>query len=598
MPDIKEWLRDTASTLAPGEVIKPESLSFLDAMNALEMMDPAMDWGVDISPRGAFDPAALLTPQQLCWTMDEMSARELAWHRGGTLAQTVYTSLHYHNTLLIAPRVERSHEAYPQLEACTAALRAWVLGYAKSVEVAYHALLDANGAARDGEDVWLDAYGIPIETTETADEVATYLENETAWLASDAQRAVDPWWANVLLRLRFRAQWLDALRHRPSRLDLDGLRLSTDAVPAAFDTVTPFLRQNMPLPTVTPPGHEETWRAFIGAADDLVRMVQMSGSALDELEEALVGVQLRPMLPIVRAIYKTELCEMPSRARLVDEWLMNATALPPAILQRVDTLITGPNDRRSFALWRDIISGTLVQTLQVPLMNLARQRRAYMHLSRGWTDQAAAATRLVHYDTMERLVPALHGRALDCELHASLLAFDLGLVADDEQRAAWWWVLAVTRARASLGLVATWEARWAQAWGAVAAALLLLYTAVPLAASDATPKPHFILRHKIALRARAAYLRPSADEWERTRRGLDATVAKDDAAALDLALSWLDAATAHFRALGSDTHVPVGAALLDVGNLVRAVTAGGELAWERRLARVPRLVAAQPAQPL
>lgn len=68
--------------------------------------------------------------------------------------------------------------------------------------------------------------------------------------------------------------------------------------------MTPFLRQNMPLPVVTPPGHEATWAAFIAAADNLVRMVQMSGNALDELEEALVGVQLRPMLPIVRAIYK------------------------------------------------------------------------------------------------------------------------------------------------------------------------------------------------------------------------------------------------------------------------------------------------------
>ncbi|WOO83807.1 N-alpha-acetyltransferase 35, NatC auxiliary subunit [Vanrija pseudolonga] len=591
MPDIKDWLRAAASTLAPGEVVKPESLNFLDAMNALEMMDPAMDWGVNISPKGSFDPAALVKPQQLCWIMDEMSARELAWHRGGTLAQTVYTSLHYHNTLLVSPRVERTHPDFPALEACTAALRAWVLGYAKSIEVAYHALLDANGAARDGEDVWLDAYGIPIETTETADEVATYLENETAWLAADAGRASDPWWANVLLRLRFRAQWLDALRHRPSQLDLNGLRLSTEAVPSAFDAVTPFLRQNMPLPVVTPPGHEATWAAFIAAADDLVRMVQMSGNALDELEESLVGVQLRPMLPIVRAIYKTELCEMPSRARLIDEWLQNATGLPPAILQRIDMHITGPNDRRSFALWRDIISGTLVQTLQVPLMNPTRQRRAYMHLARGWTDQASAAARLAHYPDMERLVPALHGRSLDCELHASLLAFDLGLVADNEQRAAWWWILAITRARARLGLVGTWEARWAQAWGAVAAALLLLYTVIPLASDDKTSRPHFTLRHKIALRARAAFVPPSADEWERTRAGLDAAVAKDAAAALDLALNWLDAATEHFRDLGVDTHVPVGGILLDLSRLVQAVSGGGELGWERRLSRVPLLVA-------
>lgn len=167
------------------------------------MMDPAMDVAVDFSPHGNFDPGAVLSAAQVIWIMDEMAAREVAWLKGGTMAQTVFSSLHYHNALELGPRCPPSDPDFGVAEAACVAIRAFVLAYAKSVEIVYSTLLDANGPARDGEDVWLDPFGIPVETTESPEEVIAYLEQTMLWFIDD-RGLEDPLWEQVMLRLRFR----------------------------------------------------------------------------------------------------------------------------------------------------------------------------------------------------------------------------------------------------------------------------------------------------------------------------------------------------------------------------------------------------------
>lgn len=162
-----------------------------------------MDWGMNFAPHGKFDPGANLSPEQLCWVMDEMAAREVAWHRGATLAQTVFSSLHYHNATFITPNVPQDHEDYMSAYAACAALRAFVLAYAKGVEVAHVQLLDnGNGAVRDGEDLWLDNSGIPLNADEGVDDVAVYVENTISWLRREGFS--DGWWVEVINRLVFR----------------------------------------------------------------------------------------------------------------------------------------------------------------------------------------------------------------------------------------------------------------------------------------------------------------------------------------------------------------------------------------------------------
>lgn len=269
------------------------------------MMDPAMDWGVNFNPHGEFDPHAALSPVQVCWIMDEMAAREVAWLRGGTVAQTFLTSLHYHNPLSLHPNVPESDPSFYQAEASCASLRAFVLAYAKSIEVAYYAVLDS-GAVRDGEDTWLDTYGVPLETTESIDDVRAYVSSCARWLLSgdhgpewDANA-----WVQVVNRLNFQLTWMDTLSlkvaRRPGPIHLAPESAKVDW---AFDNVAPFLRQNMPLPTLTMPGHAETWATFAHAMEDMEYARALLKLDLREREMALLRGR-GEMLPVVRALWK------------------------------------------------------------------------------------------------------------------------------------------------------------------------------------------------------------------------------------------------------------------------------------------------------
>lgn len=317
------------------------------------MMDPQMDWGMNFNPHGQFDPGAPLSPDQICWVMDEMAAREVAWLRGGTLAQTVFTSLHYHNALDIVPSRAPSDPAYLAAYSACAALRAFVLGYAKGIELAYNALCDANGVARDGEDIWLDPYGIPLETSEGVPDVLAYLDGVVRWLA---QRDV---YSGVVRRLRLRGQWIAALQLRlqpgcDGDLGTDAEDVNPEPVPWAFDDIASLLRQNMPLPALSFPSHAEMWESLQGAIAQLRQARVLATMPLAMVEKYLAN--LPEMLPIVRALYRAVLNDL-DRDALVDQWLSSATGSPPGVLERLDREITVLNDRRSFVLWRDIVAG-------------------------------------------------------------------------------------------------------------------------------------------------------------------------------------------------------------------------------------------------
>ncbi|WWD20300.1 hypothetical protein CI109_104776 [Kwoniella shandongensis] len=92
MQDITQWFKQSCSALPSGQMVKPKELSMLDAMNALQVssqhvypmltlkiMDPKMDTGVHqaSSSRLPFDPKAHMSPQDICWTMDQMLAFEV-----------------------------------------------------------------------------------------------------------------------------------------------------------------------------------------------------------------------------------------------------------------------------------------------------------------------------------------------------------------------------------------------------------------------------------------------------------------------------------------------------------------------------------------
>lgn len=318
------------------------------------MMDPQMDWGMHFAPHGNFDPGAPLSPAQLCWIMDEMAAREVAWLRGGTLAQTVFTSLHYHNPTDIQPTVHPADQTYMAAYVACAAMRTYLLAYAKGIELAWNALCDANAAARDGEDIWVDPYGVPLEMSESVPDVLAYVDGVVRWLAQYEG------FGDVVARLRFRVRWIAALQLQLREGHEEICALPPAPVPWAFDNVTGFLRQNMPLPALRFPTHEETWATLHGAIAQLASAPSLALMPLATAETFLAN--LPEMLSVVRAQYRAVLNDL-DRDALVDEWLASATNAPPGVLDRLDREITAMNDRRSFVLWRDIVAGVSSPTI-------------------------------------------------------------------------------------------------------------------------------------------------------------------------------------------------------------------------------------------
>ena len=99
---------------------------------------------------------------------------QIAWYSGGNLCQTVFTSLYYFNSHHMYPSTSSSNELV------TLVLRAFVLAYRKMIELAYDEL--AKGHVIDGEDCWLDDYGLSSQVTESVDEVIDIVDQALDWL--------------------------------------------------------------------------------------------------------------------------------------------------------------------------------------------------------------------------------------------------------------------------------------------------------------------------------------------------------------------------------------------------------------------------------
>ena len=104
--DITDSFSEAASLLSPGELVKGWNFSLLDAMSAVELLDPKMDASMHCVsfrqyPRSVGEAVAkgLLqleghTHSQLIGIFDEVLARLATWLNGYTLAQTVFSCLY------------------------------------------------------------------------------------------------------------------------------------------------------------------------------------------------------------------------------------------------------------------------------------------------------------------------------------------------------------------------------------------------------------------------------------------------------------------------------------------------------------------------
>ncbi|GMQ07216.1 hypothetical protein CsSME_00051500 [Camellia sinensis var. sinensis] len=114
--DVSSLLQFTCKELRDGELIHGENFNLFAAMSALEIMDPKMDSGIVCryySVDEAIENGAAPVPLSMDRTvdvqctidiMDHLLACEATWHKGHSLAQTVFSCIY-----LLRPDITASH---------------------------------------------------------------------------------------------------------------------------------------------------------------------------------------------------------------------------------------------------------------------------------------------------------------------------------------------------------------------------------------------------------------------------------------------------------------------------------------------------------
>lgn len=323
--------------LRPGTLVAAPGASLAQLMNALQIGDPAMDsgmaWPAELLPAGertpnsaAADPGIApldlppsLTTQDLVWTMDRMFACEIAWLRGASLLQTIYTCTYfgYHVYGGAAVPDDPSHHT----------LLTYLRATGAGVGIVWHELAKNNVV--DGEDFHGDPGVLPPPDAPDVHE-----------LLEELGRAVDvpAFPPEVALRLNMRRlllQLYDAARQQVP--DHSRLRSLVAACALAWDALAPHicdtalarapptaqafyditlsrkLSAHIPLRPEAPPSAEATARLWsdVFARDwpFALRLLEHDNvlAWLDMLQRQATGNA--PFIPYIRSLMCTFMCD-------------------------------------------------------------------------------------------------------------------------------------------------------------------------------------------------------------------------------------------------------------------------------------------------
>ncbi|KAK7292038.1 hypothetical protein RIF29_07668 [Crotalaria pallida] len=155
--DVSPLLHAASQDLQEGELIHGDNFNLFAAMSAVEIMDPKMDSGIVCtyySLDEAIENGAAPVPISADKTtdvqctidiMDHLLACEATWHKGHSLAQTVYSCLY-----LLQPERTSSH--------------ALLHSYCKVIRATCHAVLSVVSDTRthEEEDIFTMTYDLPL----------------------------------------------------------------------------------------------------------------------------------------------------------------------------------------------------------------------------------------------------------------------------------------------------------------------------------------------------------------------------------------------------------------------------------------------------
>ncbi|EXJ93337.1 hypothetical protein A1O1_01729 [Capronia coronata CBS 617.96] len=192
--DITRQFRDAASRLQPGRLIKDEHFTLFEAVSALEIGDPKMDSGVlgsDHDLEGDLDISTSASAEETIWLMDELMCREVAWHMGYPLSQTLFTSVHLERLLWPEPkqlsearfdRVESSKPRPPSL--ISDIFQPFCIGLVKCCDLVLSTI--TNTHYYEEEDFATQIYNRPLLHDFPVSEVSTLLQKARMWLQASS----------------------------------------------------------------------------------------------------------------------------------------------------------------------------------------------------------------------------------------------------------------------------------------------------------------------------------------------------------------------------------------------------------------------------
>eukprot|EP00250_Pteridium_aquilinum_P007829 c17472_g1_i1 orf=715-2403(-) len=151
--DASTFISEVCADLEVGQLVNGENFSLFEAMSALEIMDPKMDAGMAgsgvITLEDAIESGKApidLSVLELIDVMDHLLSCEATWHRGHSLAQTVFSCLYLLNLDRTSPN-------------------ALLHSYCKTIRANCNLIRTAVSTvhSNEEEDLFTVAFGLPLE---------------------------------------------------------------------------------------------------------------------------------------------------------------------------------------------------------------------------------------------------------------------------------------------------------------------------------------------------------------------------------------------------------------------------------------------------
>lgn len=233
--DITEQFWKNCSELGQGELVKEDGFTLLEGVHALEIWDDRMDTGVyfrslqdEIS---ALSNEVVFDESSVAAIFDFLLAREMAWHRGSMLSQTVFSCVYVEEVLQQVTAIENKLGNTSRKESSTRemnalldfdisswahVLRAYILASIKSIDLAILTMdPNTNQALYPEEDIVVNTFGLSPLHSVQPDRVLRILERAIKWVTT--QVSVDSK-HGIVDRLKLRHEWMLILQQQiPSK---------------------------------------------------------------------------------------------------------------------------------------------------------------------------------------------------------------------------------------------------------------------------------------------------------------------------------------------------------------------------------------------